>query len=53
MGGIKVETAPSAARLEELGPNLVSMRVGLEQPRFHLRRRGCVWTNFPYYGKIL
>jgi hypothetical protein len=33
--------------------NLARMRVGLEQPRFLSRRRGCVWTNLPDCGKIL
>lgn len=33
--------------------NLARMRVGLEKPRFLLRRQGCVWTNFPDCGKIL
>ena len=32
--------------------NIVFMRFGLEQPRFLERKRGCVWTNLPDYGKI-
>jgi hypothetical protein len=43
---------PVNSKLNSVKTNLACMRVGLEQPRFLPRRRGCVWTNIPDYGKI-
>jgi hypothetical protein len=43
---------PNDTKLNPVKTNLACMRVGLEQPRFLLRKRGCVWTNLPDYGKI-